>query len=283
MLISIKLEILLQSNLHNKNNYIWYFCSDKYIKIIIYFTMETTQQYKGRHIGSGFKKTLFVMADESKNLVFIVKKHGLRIFDIKSKTKIKINEEDWSKSTAACYGDGYLYICNDGGNIYKIATQKEARAVRISKGWTELKYMMYYGGTLYLFATHLWKMDPNTGKYLSESNVEHGETRCAWVSDTGCWLASRYLSRGDLSTSEFVRMNEDDWRNTKCLYSTGNIVYAVCKELYVIQGDGKYEKVYVDWGSGEKSFDGNSLLGICGCNKKLYGIWDSGKLWEIDL
>lgn len=245
--------------------------------------MESKATYKGKSIEKGFKSTLFVLADPLESKLYIVKKRGIRQFDLKTKNNIKFNEEKWTSATAACYGNNHIYIAHDDGNIYKIATNEGSKATLVSSEWKNVKYMIYHGETIYIFANHLWQLNPSTGKYFSDSNKDWTETKCATITDTGCWVATTNLYRGDISTGKFEIMNEETWKNTKCLFSTGNVVYAVCRELYLIHGDGNYEKIFVDWGKGEDSLKGQDILSICGSNNKLYGIWDSGKLWEIEL
>lgn len=245
--------------------------------------MEKNNKYIGKFIKDGFGSTLFVMPDPKEPKLYIIKKTGLREYKLKTKEYIKFNEESWSSATAACFAENHIYIACSDGNIYKIAPKVGSKAKIFSSNWKNVKYLLYHGDTMYIFNEHLWHMNISTGNYFCNSNIDWSETRCAAIADTGCWIATSKLHRGDLSTGKFEIMNGDVWNYTSHLYCSGNIMYAACRELYIVYGDGRSELIEVDWGSGRGAFRGQNILSICGINNKLYGIWDSGNLWEIDL
>ena len=84
--------------------------------------MESKPQYKGRKIEKGFKSTLFVLGDALESKLYLVKKNCIRQYDLKSNQNIKINEESWKNATAACYGNNFIYISTDNGDLYKVST-----------------------------------------------------------------------------------------------------------------------------------------------------------------
>jgi len=214
---------------------------------------------------------------------FFLAQSGIWAYDPKSKESKQLVSEDFSTTVlCACVGTAHIYTIHSDNKIKKISIHHGTVDIISTQDFSSTKAVLYVHGTLILYDTIVWQFFPDDSTYKqyiaedwssTKTGLSHGDVGIVAVN--AVW----YVNHKHASIKAQLT---GDWSNTRAIVVAGDTWYAIEKKLFSIDltSSNSYKEVPITPSSEDDDF--SNVVAAAGANDLIYGLWESGSLWEIN-
>jgi len=233
------------------------------------------------NIAKALETAKTILSDGS--TLFILAQSGIWAYDPKSKESKQLVSEDFSTTVVcACLGTAHIYSVHSDNKIKKISIHHGTVEIISTQNFSSTKAVLYVHGTLILYDTIVWQFFPEDSTYKqyiaedwssTKTGLSHGDVGIVAVN--AVW----YVNHKHASIKAQLT---GDWSNTRAIVVAGETWYAIEKKLFSIDltSSNSYKEVPITPSSEDDDF--SNVVAAAGANGLIYGLWESGSLWEIN-